>query len=268
MRQCELAWCERELHSRGFCRLHYRRQRDGVPLDEPEIIRRSKCESEGCQNKHYAKGFCEAHWRRSMQGKPMSDPVRGYGRNFGECGIEWCGRPSEASGFCSAHYARKRLGRDMDAPFRRSGSSGPCEVEGCHKEQSCKGMCNLHYGRSKRGIDLHAPLVRPRGQWGSWYTTSDGYIARNRQSDSGKSETQLQHRLVMEEKIGRKLVGKENVHHLDHDRANNHPDNLELWTTAQPKGVRVEDKTAWAIEWLKQYSPEFLAEHLTKPPAP
>jgi len=29
--------------------------------------------------------------------------------------------------------------------------------------------------------------------------------------------------------------------------------NLELWTTRQPKGQRVEDKIAWALEFLGQY---------------
>lgn len=29
--------------------------------------------------------------------------------------------------------------------------------------------------------------------------------------------------------------------------------NLELWTTSQPRGQRVEDKLAWAVEFLNQY---------------
>jgi hypothetical protein len=38
-----------------------------------------------------------------------------------------------------------------------------------------------------------------------------------------------QHRLVMEQKIGRKLVPGEVVHHIDGDRANNDPGNLVLY---------------------------------------
>lgn len=37
-----------------------------------------------------------------------------------------------------------------------------------------------------------------------------------------------QHRLVMEAKLGRYLAGTEIVHHKDENKANNHPDNLEL----------------------------------------
>ncbi len=37
-----------------------------------------------------------------------------------------------------------------------------------------------------------------------------------------------EHRLVVEEKIGRFLKIDEEVHHKDDDRLNNHPDNLEI----------------------------------------
>jgi hypothetical protein len=40
----------------------------------------------------------------------------------------------------------------------------------------------------------------------------------------------LEHRLVMEKKIGRYLESHEIVHHIDGDRKNNNPGNLELLT--------------------------------------
>lgn len=42
--------------------------------------------------------------------------------------------------------------------------------------------------------------------------------------------TVFEHRLVMEEKLGRLLEPGEVVHHIDGDKSNNHPDNLELKT--------------------------------------
>lgn len=63
----------------------------------------------------------------------------------------------------------------------------------------------------------------------------------------------FEHRAVMERKIGRHLFADENVHHLNGDRSDNRPENLELWSTLQPPGQRVEDKIAWAHEIIKRY---------------
>jgi hypothetical protein len=62
----------------------------------------------------------------------------------------------------------------------------------------------------------------------------------------------------MEQILGRPLLGSENVHHINGVRDDNRPDNLELWSTSQPGGQRVEDKVAWAIELLALYKPEAL----------
>jgi transposase len=60
---------------------------------------------------------------------------------------------------------------------------------------------------------------------------SDGYV-RVYQPDHPHAKangTVLEHRLVMEKKIGRYLRPEEVVHHIDHDKANNDPDNLMLF---------------------------------------
>lgn len=43
------------------------------------------------------------------------------------------------------------------------------------------------------------------------------------------------------------------MHHLNGDKLDNRPDDLELWTTNHPYGQRVADKIAWAKELLRTY---------------
>jgi hypothetical protein len=64
----------------------------------------------------------------------------------------------------------------------------------------------------------------------------------------------------MEQAIGRALLPHENVHHINGVRDDNRLENLELWSSSQPSGQRVADKVAWAIELLKLYAPERLAD--------
>ena len=56
-----------------------------------------------------------------------------------------------------------------------------------------------------------------------------GYIEITKGANKGR----MQHRVVMESILGRKLLPYECVHHKDGRKANNHPDNLEIMTRSE-----------------------------------
>lgn len=63
----------------------------------------------------------------------------------------------------------------------------------------------------------------------------------------------------MSQILDRPLLRHEQVHHRNGVRADNRPENLELWSHQQPPGQRVEDKVTWAKELLALYEPSALA---------
>lgn len=94
------------------------------------------------------------------------------------------------------------------------------------------------------------------------YVDKNGYRIFNTLRLDGRTYQISEHRLVMERLIGRELLPTETVHHLNGQRSDNRPENLELWDKRHGPGQRVSDKIAWALALLADHG------YLVTPPTP
>jgi hypothetical protein len=94
-----------------------------------------------------------------------------------------------------------------------------------------------------RGVELRK---------GTRYRRPDGYIAIK----TGIRTYQLEHRLVMEQALGRPLLSTEQVNHINEIRDDNRPENLEILSAADHTRKTIasrarRERAAWAE--LKRY---------------
>lgn len=114
------------------------------------------------------------------------------------------------------------------------------------RDGKAKGLCDTHAGRMWRYGSVEPPKRQPKVSKG--YINKNGYRVVNY---AGRSL--LEHRLAMEQILGRSLTDVERVHHRNGIRTDNRPENLELWVLNQCPGQRASDLVPWARQIISQY---------------
>jgi hypothetical protein len=213
------------------------------------------CEVDNCDRAVVARGVCRRHYARLQRTGTLE--ARPWQRQA-QCTVEGCGKDAWSGGLCEMHRWRVREHGEPGPPEpvnkRRRTERAPCSVEGCERPRKGRLYCHLHTERVRR---TGSPgTVEPMFVKGRVKPGKAGYV-RLTMPDGRRV---LEHVLVKEQELGRRLVDGENVHHKNGIKSDNDPGNLELWLVMQPTGQRVTDLMAYIAEYHAPAMLSMLAE--------
>lgn len=262
---CAVPSCARAVSCRGWCHAHYlRRRKTGdvqadLPLGSPPPRRR--CSVEGCERDMYSRDLCGMHYkRRQRYGDVQADePPRGTPV---PCDVHGCENVATERGWCHGHYLRWARRGDVKTaqPLSRRTQPDECTVPGCNRPARTRGYCSAHYKRVLKYGHPRAdvPFRIQEGQGGISHGYRNVAVPEQLRHLTNGEQWVGEHRLMMAQHLGRALYPDEVVHHRNGVRTDNRIENLQLWSTAHPKGQPVGEKIAYAVELLRRYAPDLL----------
>jgi hypothetical protein len=121
----------------------------------------------------------------------------------------------------------ERIKIPQDIPYKAKKSKLYTAPKYCSGECKKKAMVGHSFGRAKGD---GKPI-------GTKKINRNGYVLVKTDDNRYHAE----HRVVMEDILGRSLQQFEVVHHIDGDKSNNSKENLELWVSNHLGGIRASD---------------------------
>jgi hypothetical protein len=121
----------------------------------------------------------------------------------------------------------------------------PCCIEGCNNtiEKGAGGMCGMHAQRVRRYGDpnyLTPEVQRRANSRAAMLARVDEVKPTTYRKLYGRHE----HRVIAEQMLGRPLQRNEIVHHIDGNKHNNEPSNLQVMTQSDHVRMHIDEMRA------------------------